>query len=116
MRKTTKEMIDFFQAIFTSKIHNVTAINPGIDSTNDVFLIDTNSGPYILKVLKDIYSNCSVFWRGMSYLFDARYEVTYRNLRNLSDYLNKLEVIKVPKIIKTEASFQNPIHKPYMII
>lgn len=116
VNKTSKEVIDFFQPIFTSKIHKVIHINPGIDNTNDVFQIATNTGNYILKVLKDIYPNGSVFWRALSDLFEANHEATYGSLQNLSDYLNKLGVIKVPKIFKTEASFQNPIQRPYVIL
>ncbi len=116
MKRTAKDMIDFFQPIFTSKISKVTVIDPGRDSTNDVFLIETNTGPYILKVLKDIYPNCSVFWRGLNYLFNANHEVTYHNIQNLSDYLNKLGVVKVPKVIKAVGSFQNPIQRPYVIL
>lgn len=116
MKKTAKEMIDFFQPVFISKILDVKAINAGFDNTNDVFLVDTNKGPYILKVLKEIYSNSSVFWRGLSDLFDASHEVTYHCLPNLSEYLNGLGVVKVPKIISADASFHNPIQKPYMIL
>ena len=116
MSKTSRELIDFFQPIFTSKTHKVTTINPGYDSTNDVFLISTNTGEYILKVLKDVYSNCSVFWRGISDLFKANHEASFPNLQNLSEYLNKFEVVKVPKVIKSDASFQNPIQRPYMIL
>lgn len=116
MTKSSRELIDAFQPIFTSKIQKVTYISPGRDSTNDVFLVNTGNGNFILKILKDVYSNCSVFWRGMSDLFEANHEATFHNLKNLSEYLNKLGVVKVPKIIKTEASFQNPIQKPYMIL
>lgn len=116
MHKSTKEWIDYFQPIFTSKIFKVTPINPGYGNTNDVYLMNTNTGNYILKVLKDIYPNSSVFWRGLNNLFEANHEATYQNLDNLSDYLKKLTVVSVPKIIKTEASFHNPIQKPYMIV
>lgn len=116
MNKTSRELINYFQPIFTSKIHKVTHLNPEYDNTNDVFLIHTDTGDYILKMLKDVYSNCSVFWRGISDLFQANHEASYPNLENISEYLNKLGVIKVPKIIKTETSFQNPIQKPYVIL
>lgn len=116
MKKSLRESIEYFQPIFTSKITKVTHINPEIDSTNDVYLIDTNTGQYIIKALKDLYSNCSVFWKGINFLFNADHNVTYHCIQDLSNYLNALGVIKVPKIIKAEASFQNPIQRPYMIL
>lgn len=116
MNIPTKELIDIFQSAITSKIQKVTHVNLGIDNTNDVFQINTNTGNYIVKVLKDIYPNLSVFWRGISDLFEVSHEATYHNLQNLAEYLNKLGVVKVPKIIKTEASFHNPIKKPYVIL
>lgn len=116
MNKSAKELLEFFQPVFTSKISKVTYINPEGDNTNDVYLVDTNTGQFIIKVLKDLYSNSSVFWKGLNYLFNANHEATYRNIKTLSEFLNSLEVIKVPKIIKVEASYQNPIQKPYLIL
>lgn len=109
MRLTISDL----QPLFPSKCLSVKSLNPGYDSTNDVYAVETEKGHFVIKILRD--TNNNVFWRGLHLLFEATHLASIHNQPNLSDFLNKLNSIPVPKVIKAEASSKNPIHRPYVI-
>jgi len=113
MSKLSKENL---QPLFASKVLELKSLTPGYDNTNDVYFVRTDEGQYVIKILKDTSENRSVFWRGLHLVFGTTYEASINNQKGLSEYLNKLNVIPVPRILKAESSLDNPIQKPYVIM
>lgn len=103
------------QLIFDAKILNARKINPGHDSTNDVFVVQTEKGKYVVKLVKDSHMH-GVFWKGLHLLFGASHESSIKNQVTLSKHINQFGLIPAPKVYRAESDANNPIKKPYVIL
>lgn len=101
--------------LFDEKTLTVNLLNTGYDNTNFVFLVKTSSGEYIVKVLKADQDPNNTFWRGLELLFGLTHQLSYQTRGNISKFLIAHGVIPIPKVIKSEPTKNNPIHRPYVI-
>jgi hypothetical protein len=109
------KIIEKLQLIFDAKVTAARKIDPGHDSTNDVFAVQTVKGKYIVKILKDTHMH-GVFWKGLNILFNASHTVSIKHQDNLSKHINQLGLIPAPKVYKAVSDLNNPLKKPYVIL
>ncbi|MBS0287550.1 MAG: phosphotransferase [Proteobacteria bacterium] len=109
------KIIEKLQLIFDAKLLRAHKIDPGHDSTNEIFAVQTEQGKYIVKVIKDSHMH-GVFWKGLHLLFGASHEVSIKNQDILSKHINQFGLIPAPKVYKAEKDANNPLKKPYVIL
>ncbi len=110
-----QEMIQKLQFIFEDPIVNVRKMEPGHDSTNDVYAVLTQRGRFIVKIVKDP-SMKGLFWKGLHLLFGTTHEISIKHQQGLSEHLNRFNGIPVPKVIKAQWDPNNPLNKPYIVM
>ena len=111
------EVVEILQPLFQEKILKANLLITGYDNTNHVYSVTTEKNVVIFKVLKDLDADKStVFWKGLNLLFGATFEDSIKSQKNISEYLNHLNVIPVPKLLKADYTSDNPLHKPYVIL
>lgn len=109
-------MINRIQKVFVERIIRVERIDPGYPNTNDVWLVETENGPRVLKIYRHFQEKSeSTFWPGLKMLFGCQPLREIANRPSLSCYLNDHGEISVPRILKYELS-DKPFGNPYRIV
>lgn len=96
---------------------NVQALSPEHDSTNFVFSVSSDEGSCIVKVPKCLDDDLSnTFWHGLNSLFGLNHQGSIKNLKFVSEFINKFGTIQVPKVLKADATSDNAIERPFVIL
>ena len=108
-------MRDLIQEAFDSQVLSAQRVDPGYPNTNDVWLVQTESGWQVLKVSgHPPHEDHGGFWLGLRTLFGCQPYNELVHQSSLSDYLNGLGEIPVPRVLKCVQSDQ-PFGHPYLI-
>lgn len=92
-------------------------IDAGYDNTNEIYHVVTNTKvEYVIKIQKNTNIHRTQFWKGLNLLFNKTIRDSVQSQKKLSEFLNQLGVIRVPKIIQADPTSHNAINKPYVIM
>lgn len=103
------------KALFSPDRVEVVSINPGYESTNDVFEIISDKGQCIIKVAKSLEQG-DTFWRGLNTLFGLTHANSIQNQAAIADQINQFGTIKVPRVLKADPTSNNVIGMPFVIL
>jgi Phosphotransferase enzyme family len=111
---------DTLEALFDTpaeKLETVKALDVGYDNTNEVYHVTTiHKAEYIIKIQRDTNIHRTQFWKGLNLLFHKTIVDSIQSQKGLTEFLNSLNVIPVPTVIKADPTDHNPIGKPYVIM
>ena len=100
-------MLDRIQEAFDSQVLSAERVYPGYPNTNEVWLVQTEEGWRVLKVSGHRpQEHGSGFWLGLQTLFACLPLKELVHQASISDRLNGLEEIPVPRILKCVESCQ----------
>lgn len=103
------------ESLLNAPISHLNYIDPGHESTNDVYEGETPKGHVIIKILKDPHMK-GVFWKGLNYLFGITPAISIAHQLQLTRDINAIGVIPAPNIIQFDSTSNNVLHKPYVIL
>ena len=101
----------------TEILSTVRALEAGYDNTNEIYQVKTlNAQEYIIKVQKNPDMNRTQFWKGLSLLFNKTIVDSIHSQKGLAEFLNQLNGIPVPTVLKYDTTCDNALKKPYVIM
>lgn len=110
---------DTLQSLFdhTETLECVQELDAGYDNTNELYHVVTHQKTeYIIKIQRDTNIHRTQFWKGLNLLFNKTLEDSVYSQKALAEFLNQLNVIKVPHVLKVDPTSHNPLNKPYVIM
>lgn len=110
---------DILQALFApaERLETVRVLDAGYDNTNELYqVITSDKAEYIIKIQRDTRIHRTQFWKGLNLLFNKTIEDSIHSQKALAEFLNQLNVVKVPRVIKADPTSHNPVGKPYVIM
>jgi len=110
------DLKDKIKQLFVSNHVQVETISLDYENTNDIFEVSTDEGCCIVKVPKVISDPHNAFWTGLENLFGLNALESIKNQASVSEHVEQYGAIDVPRVFKTDATSDNPIGKPYVML
>ena len=111
-----EQLNEKIKALFHSNHIEVKRLLPGYDNTNFVFDVVSDEGCCIVKVAKCIDNPNNTFWQGLSLLFNLSHGISIRHQQTTANYINQHGTIEVPRVLKADATSNNVLEAPFVIL